>query len=148
MKRVKRTPARTLIATAPLLLGLQVILPFTRRIKISAQIETATAKLESCAAAEGNRKLPADLIALAPMQEWIARPGESFYADGTAALRGVTEGSLIFVPQAMAVGSHDPRGPGMTVGADSLALLASNDDTAISGVRYITSSSPFFPRQR
>jgi len=139
MQSVRRKIASAIKATILFLLGLQLVFPFALPIRVSAQHEPVTEKRESRLAEDRNRKLP---------------DGTGVGADRAVAgddLLIAGRSSLIFTPRARAIWSQavvDPRGPGLAAGAESLVLLASNDDTAIFGVRCITSSSPFFPRRQ
>ncbi|MFL6214847.1 MAG: S8 family peptidase [Blastocatellia bacterium] len=90
-----------------------------------------------------------------PIEHWInnnpATPNASFYADGILSATGYMDGNLIFSPQSLAVWSSavvDPTAMTAGPGAESVSILASNDDTAISGVRFIPGSSPYFPKPR
>jgi subtilisin family serine protease len=89
-----------------------------------------------------------------PIEHWVNNnpncQGASFYADGILAT-GYVDGNLIFSPQSIAIWSSavvDPTAMSAAPGAESVSILASNDDTAIPGVQFIPAGSPYFPKPR
>jgi hypothetical protein len=90
-----------------------------------------------------------------PIEQWITNnpnnQGARFYADGILATTGYMDGNLIFSPQSLAIWSSavvDPTAMSAAPGAESVSILASNDDTPIPGVQFISGGSPYFPRPK
>ena len=83
------------------------------------------------------------------VQNGIANPNETFYADGLQAVTGLADGGVVFSNSAVWSASLvDPLSLGSGTTSDSLSTMAGDDDMPISGLQFISSSSPYFPRLR
>jgi len=79
-----------------------------------------------------------------------AVPAQRFFADGIIRSTGNVAGGTIFSRESLAVWGAalmNPPPPA-SVGAESISVLAGNDDAAIDGITLMENTSPYYPRQR